>query len=86
QYGYTEDGLLLYVYEPDNDPATSASTPGPGGYGGHGLTKRLEEGSRKYPTKTCVASMDADAWGGACTTHYYDYAGRVLTNVLPDGS
>lgn len=31
--------------------------------------------------------MDSAAGSNAaCTSHYYDYAGRVLTNVLPDGS
>ncbi|WP_147372678.1 RHS repeat protein, partial [Calidithermus terrae] len=82
-YTYTDDGLLSAVLEPDNVAGTPANVLGDG----HVTTKALEYGSRRFPTRTCVAHMDTQAGAeAACTSHTYDYAGRVLSDTLPDNS
>ncbi len=93
-YGYTSDGLLLCVAEPDpagtsavnnldmTIPASATTcTSAPNGYV---LTKLYTYGTRQYPTDLYVASKTAGASTSSPRTSYsYDYAGRTLTTTLP---
>jgi YD repeat-containing protein len=90
-FGYTEDGLLSWVAEPDNLTTTPQTN-----YidtldlTGYVKTKTFQyQGYRKFPTGMYSAYQDIPAGqsGSAYTTYdVYDWAGRPKQTTLPDRS
>ncbi|WP_169331077.1 FG-GAP repeat domain-containing protein [Deinococcus gobiensis] len=88
-FTYTPDYLVEAVWEPDNDPDTTAK------YGGvsylnlrstHKVTEFNSYSNNPNPTSRWVANMNTEAGlnSGALTSYTYDYAGRVLDTTLPE--
>jgi YD repeat-containing protein len=92
-YGYTNDGLLQCVAEPDTSGSSAVDnleatiTVAPTSCGaptGYVISKLYAYGTRTLPVTMYVASNTAGASSGLPKTSYsYDYAGRTLSTTLP---